>query len=283
MNLIIVGDIARDVNIFTRASGFNEIVEGNGGACYYAAAGASRYDKVGVVSKVGADFDMSVLDSFGIDHKGVQVVDGATTRFYQHFTSIDGQEREFRAERNPNTGLSVWDIPPEYLEQAKYIMLSTTTPDKQLLMIDDLRHFTSAKIAVDTLAEFADDPITRAVFDRADIAFIDREFQGLVDCNAPEKILKLGKEGSVYYNGTELYEYHTPKIIEHVVDKTGAGDVLSGTFLSVLAKTNNPELALKIANQVATESIMAFGVEHLTTAPLPTIDQGEVHQNDYNN
>jgi sugar/nucleoside kinase (ribokinase family) len=274
MDLIIVGDIARDVNIFTRASGLHDIVEGNGGACYYAAAGASRYDKVGVVSKVGADFDMSVLDSFGIDHKGVQVVDGLTTRFYQHFTSVDGQEREFRAERNPYTGLSVWDIPPEYLEQAKYIMLSTTTPDKQLLMIDGLRHYTSAKIAVDTLAEFANDPVTRAVFDRADIAFIDREFQGLVDCNAPEKILKLGKEGSVYYNGAELYEYHTPDIIENVVDKTGAGDVLSGTFLSVLAKTNNPELALKIANQVATESIKAFGVEHLSTAPLPTLDQG---------
>ena len=274
MNLIIVGDIARDVNIFTRASGLHDIVEGNGGACYYAAAGASRYDKVGVVSKVGADFDMSVLDSFGIDHKGVQVVEGPTTRFYQHFTSIDGQEREFRAERNPNTGLTVWDIPPDYLEQAKYIMLSTTTPEKQLLMIEDLRQYTSAKIAVDTLAEFADDPITRAVFDRADIAFIDREFQGLVDCNAPEKILKLGKEGSVYYNGSELYEYHTPKIIEHVVDKTGAGDVLSGTFLSVLAKTGNAELALQIANEVATESIKAFGVEHLSTAPLPPINQG---------
>ena len=274
MDLIIVGDIARDVNIFTRASGLHDIVEGNGGACYYAAAGASRYDKVGVVSKVGADFDMSVLDSFGIDHKGVQVVEGPTTRFYQHFTSIDGQEREFRAERNPNTGLTVWDIPPDYLEQAKYIMLSTTTPEKQLLMIEDLRQYTSAKIAVDTLAEFADDPITRAVFDRADIAFIDREFQGLVDCNAPEKILKLGKEGSVYYNGSELYEYHTPKIIEHVVDKTGAGDVLSGTFLSVLAKTGNAELALQIANEVATESIKAFGVEHLSTAPLPPINQG---------
>ena len=274
MNLIIVGDIARDVNVFTRASGLHDIVEGNGGACYYAAAGASRYDKVGVVSKVGADFDMSVLDDFGIDHKGVQVVDGATTRFYQHFTSVDGQEREFRAERNPNTGLSVWDIPPDYLEQAKYIMLSTTTPDRQLLMMEDLRHFTNAKIAVDTLAEFANDPITRAVFDRADIAFIDREFQGLVDCNAPEKILKLGKEGSVYYNGSELYEYHTPSIIEHVIDKTGAGDVLSGTFLSVLAKTGDAELALKIANQVATESIKAFGVEHLATAPLPSLDQG---------
>ena len=272
MNLIIVGDIARDMNIFTRAGGATEVVDNNGGACYYAAAGASRYDRVGVVSKVGQDFDLSALDEFGIDRKGVQVVDGNTTRFYQHFTSIDGQEREFGADRNPNTALTIADIPADYLKQAKYIFLSTTTPDRQLLMLDDLRKVTDAKIAVDTLAEFADDPVTKLVFDMADIAFIDKEFQALVGCNAPEKILKLGKEGSVYYNGSSLFEYHTPKIVEHVIDKTGAGDVLSGTFLSVLAKTNNPELALQIANQVASESILAYGVEHLAYANLPQID-----------
>ena len=274
MNLIIVGDIARDMNIFTRAGGATEIVDNNGGACYYAAAGASRYDRVGVVSKVGQDFDLSALDAFGIDRRGVQVVEGNTTRFYQHFTSIDGQEREFDAERNPNTALTIDDIPAEYLRDAKYIFLSTTTPDRQLLMIDDLRKVTDAKIAVDTLAEFANDPVTKLVFDFADIAFIDKEFQALIDCKAPQKVLKLGKEGSVYFDGERLFEYRTPKIIEHVVDKTGAGDVLSGTFLSVLAKTNNPELALQIANQVASESIVAYGVEHLSTAKLPQIDLG---------
>ena len=178
----------------------------------------------------------------------------------------------------------IYLVVPCYNEEEVLVHTANELRVKMKCLIDDCKISKLSKVlfvndgstdnTAKMLAEFADDPITRAVFDRADIAFIDREFQGLVDCNAPEKILKLGKEGSVYYNGTELYEYHTPKIIEHVVDKTGAGDVLSGTFLSVLAKTNNPELALKIANQVATESIMAFGVEHLTTAPLPTIDQG---------
>lgn len=273
MDIIFIGNLAKDYNIFDRALGSQEVAINNGGASYYSAVGASRYAKVGIVSKVGSDFDLDNLRHMGIDSRGVQVVDGETTKFYQHFHSLDGQQREFYAEINPNTNLTLKDVPSEYLKDVKYIMLSTTLPEMQLQMIKELRKVTNAKIAVDTLLEYSNIPLTRQVFDMADIAFIDKEFNNLVHCNAPEKILKLGKEGSVYFNKTNYVVYRTPDtdIIKDVTDKTGAGDVLAGVFLAVLSQTDNPSIALTIANQVATESIKKHGVEHLAKISLPKI------------
>lgn len=270
MDIVVIGDTAKDINIFkgrTQKDSYEEDtkVVNNGGACFYSSVGASIFCNCGVVTKIGEDFDINNYRTFGIDVTGVSTVKGKTTRFFQTFLTKDGQEREFRAERNPETKISIQDIPLEYLNNAKYIFLSTTLPINQLQLIKDIRKVSNAKIAVDTLKEFSEQPITRQVYDNADIAFIDREFETLINSKAKTKIIKYGKVGCLYLDENNQYIFNNKRIIpdDEVIDKTGAGDVLIGSFLAVLSRTNNPQIALEKANAIATESILQYGVEHL--------------------
>ena len=160
MDVVIIGDTAKDINIFkgrTPKGSYEKDtkVVNNGGACFYSSVGASIFGNCGVVTKIGEDFDINNYRKFGIDVTGVSMVNGKTTRFFQTFLTRDGQEREFRAERNPETKISIQDIPLEYLSNSKYIFLSTTLPENQLQLIKDIRKVSNAKIAVDTLKEFS--------------------------------------------------------------------------------------------------------------------------------
>lgn len=270
MDVVVIGDTAKDINIFkgrTQKGSYEKDtkVVNNGGACFYSSVGASIFCNCGVVTKIGEDFDINNYRKFGIDVTGVSTVKGKTTRFFQTFLSKDGQEREFRAERNPGTKISIQDIPLEYLNNAKYIFLSTTLPENQLQLIKDIRKISNAKIAVDTLKEFSEQPVTRQVYDNADIAFIDREFETLINSKAKTKIIKYGKVGCLYLAENNQCIFNNKRVIpdSEVIDKTGAGDVLIGSFLAVLSRTNNPQIALEKANATATESILQYGVENL--------------------
>ena len=138
-------------------------------------------------------------------------------------------------------------------------------PENQLQLIKEIRKVSKAKIAVDTLKEFSNEQVTREVYDNADIAFIDREFERLINSKAKIKVIKYGKTGCLYLDENMQCIFNNKRIIpdNEVVDKTGAGDVLIGPFLAVLSKTNNPKIALEKANATATESILQYGVEHL--------------------
>lgn len=270
MNLVIIGDTAKDINIFkgrktNEESNKDVIMINNGGACYYSAVGASVFDKCGVVTKIGQDFDIDNYRNLGVDITGIKMIKGNTTRFFQTFLSADGQERAFRAERNSSSKVYFEDIPRSYLANAEYILISTTLPENQLQLIQTIRKSSNAKIAVDTLKEFANEEVTREVFDSADIAFIDREFEKLLNTKAKIKIIKYGKTGCLYIDGKKTIAQRNSVIIpdKEVVDKTGAGDILTGAFLTLLSKTKNPQIALKKANELATESITEYGVEHL--------------------
>ena len=41
----------------------------NGGACFYSAIPASLFYRIGIVGKVGEDFDVSVFSNYNIDLK----------------------------------------------------------------------------------------------------------------------------------------------------------------------------------------------------------------------
>ena len=270
MDVVVIGDTAKDINVFkgrTQNGNYEEYTKviNNGGACFYSSVGASIFGNCGVVTKIGEDFDINNYRKFGIDVTGVIPVKGKTTKFFQTFLTQDGQEREFRAERNPEAKISIQDIPLEYLNNAKYIFLSTTLPENQLQLIQDIRKVSNAKIAVDTLKEFSKQHITRKVFDNADIAFVDREFEPLINSKAKIKVIKYGKTGCVYLDKNIQCIFKNKRIIpdNEVIDKTGAGDVLIGSFLAVLSRTNNPQVSLEKANAIATESILQYGVEHL--------------------
>ena len=64
IKVVIVGNIAYDINTFPdRDNGKDKIVVNNGGAGYYSLIPASLYTKIGIVSRIGNDFNIKKYNS----------------------------------------------------------------------------------------------------------------------------------------------------------------------------------------------------------------------------
>lgn len=255
--VVIIGNIAYDVNTFPNRG--NKKVVNLGGACLYSAIPASIFYPVGIVSKVGEDFDMKYLKNFNIDIEGVKKVSNQkTTRFYHKILSKDGQEREIVGDVDKKMTILPSDIPCRYFG-ASNIHIATQEPRVQLELIKEIKRKSNATISIDTILEFSKDPLLKEVFDLVDIAFIDKEFTNLLDCKAPIKIIKLGKEGCIYVEKNKGF-IEKANVIDEVVDKIGAGDCLNGVFINLIGNGIDEEKALRIAVDIATESINDYGM-----------------------
>jgi len=264
--LIIIGHVSYDEII--NASGEQSIIPS--GAGYTGALGASMIQKdVGLVSHVGADYDMSYLVKLGIDHTGVNHrADGRTTRFYLNYHYDDPLQRDFKAEFNVGTDINPTDIPTHFVESATHVHLATMPPEQQAPFIHFFRaHNPSIRISVDTIEQFIHQNYEQVVrnFSQCDTIFVDRREIVMLPTSLiqdREVILKLGGEGALYMNGTQTIQVPTRRI-ENVIDKTSSGDILAGVFLASRAQGIDPESSLQMGCEIATRSIEAFGVDHL--------------------
>lgn len=259
-SLVIIGNIAYDIIDFSRINKNRKKIIDIGGACTFSSILASFYHRIGIVGKVGEDFDISKFYEYNIDLTGVKRLNRPTTTFYTYWNSVDGQDREVMGEVEREMEVGSIDIPQNFLG-AKHFHLATATPEKQLEIIKFLRENTNATISVDTIDEFASKPSCKEVFNKVDIAFIDKEYTELLDSKAPIKIIKYGKQGCLYYSWNKSFAVHSETLKdEEVVDKTGAGDCLNGVFLNLIVNGTDEEEALKTAVNVATESIKHKGM-----------------------
>jgi sugar/nucleoside kinase (ribokinase family) len=135
LDLIVVGNLAYD-DIITP---FDHRPRVFGGSVAYAALCAARLgQKVGVVSKIGRDYDVSdliTLSQAGVDVAGVKQVGGATTRFECVY-----DEQENRQQRLLDACAPIFpeDIPDHYLQAQKVALLP---------IFDELPYQTVARIA----------------------------------------------------------------------------------------------------------------------------------------
>jgi len=266
LNFVVIGNISYDYNYFpNRDNESLKEVMNYGGATIYSGIPASLFTKVGIAAKVGIDYDLEVLKDYNLDLTGVRVVDGKTTVFKQVFTSEDGQLRYFSEFVNPNTVLKPEDIPNNYLN-AKYIHICTNYPEAQYELVKYLKENSSAILSIDTLEDYYYDDtkidIIKSSFDLVDIAFIDKEFKKLYDCKAKIKVIKLGKNGCKYISSNKSFTAQAP-YCNFVVDKTGAGDCVTGVFCALKSIGVDDESALQSAVNIATESIKDYGMLHL--------------------
>lgn len=267
--LVIIGHVAYDQN--TYSSGEKSPFFPSGDA-YFGAVGASLYNKhVGIVSRVGSDYDMHLLTRLSIDIEGVRKIPhGKTTRFYLGYTTPDSRERTFRSEFNVNTDLSPLDIPPRYL-MASHIHIACMPPQKQQLFITFLKQKSNAKLSLDTIEQFIErwPHLVANVMQQVDMVFIDSNELAMIKkhglhtmkANA-ELVLKEGAKGASYIYGKERITVSAP-LVQTIVDKSGAGDVLAGVFLALLARGETKQFALQTAVKVASESLKGYGVEAL--------------------
>lgn len=256
--LVIIGNIAYDIIDFSKLEEKRHNIVDIGGACVFSTVPASLFHRVGMVGKIGKDLDISQFYDYNIDLSGVKTLDIPTTRFYTIWNTADGQDRTVTGAVQPEMEVGSSDIPKNFLG-AKHFHLTTATPEKQLELIEFLRQNTDATISADTIDEFAKQPNCKKVFDSVDIAFIDKEYTELLDCKAKTKIIKYGKKGCLYYSKDKQFPVYS-QVIEDVVDKTGAGDCLNGTFLNLLVNGESEEVALRTAVDLATESIKQHGI-----------------------
>lgn len=269
--LVIIGNIAYDIIDFSKLEEKRPNIVDIGGACVFSTVPASLFHRVGMVGKIGKDLDISQFYDYNIDLSGVKTLDIPTTKFYTIWNTADGQDRTVTGIVQPEMEVGSSDIPKNFLG-AKHFHLTTATPEKQLELIEFLRQNTDATISADTIDEFAKQPNCKKVFDSVDIAFIDKEYTELLDCKAKTKIIKYGKKGCLYYSKDKQFPVYS-QVIEDVVDKTGAGDCLNGTFLNLLVNGESEEVALRTAVDLATESIKQHGILGLR---LPSQNQERV-------
>lgn len=265
---VFIGDIAFNTDI-TPAGTRTSI----GGAAYYSAVGATaamelirEKPRTGVVAPVGGDFDISYLLEKGIDIAGVPIIpDDKTCHFI--LTQHPDNTRDFLAERNVASLVNPNIFPKKYAS-ARHIHLATSLPQNYITWINSLMGKTSALISSDAFEAFAIEypQETIQALNMSHMIFINEaeanilERHGTIRTDVPW-ILKKGAGGASYIS--ESKEIRVPTKRVDAIETTGAGDVLAGAFLALLAEDYQPEQALKCATNIASLSVTQFGVEHL--------------------
>jgi len=260
-DLVVVGHIGFDEN---RSDAGSRLVPG--GAAYLVSLPASIYSRnVGMVSRVGEDYDWSLLSRLHIDLTGVKVCKGEkTARFYHVYHDKDGTVREFQCRLNACENLNPNDFPDEYLDSS-FIHIATMPPVQQEPFVRHVCNHSDAMISIDTLEDYIRSSRSKIeeLFRSVDLVFVDKREYDLIratkDLGKAALVIKKGKDGAEYVDGGFKVSVPAPKA--KVVDKTGSGDVLAGVFSVLLAQGFSPSRALKEAVTVASRSVEGFGVD----------------------
>jgi len=289
LDLVVVGNLAYD-DIITP---FDRRQRVFGGSVAYAALCAARLDqKVGVVSKVGRDYDMSDLSPLsqaGVDTAGVQQVDGATTRFECVY-----DEQENREQRLLDACAPIFpeDIPDPYLQAKKVALLP---------VFDELPYQTVARFAAgEGLACMDPQGYLRSVgqgkrvvqrawddgerfLEKVDVLATSLpELEALAGTNDPgaavrllagygPQIVLVTREGgartgfsSFVYCGGRLHK--VPAIPPQAfVDPGGAGDSSATAFFIEYERTGDPSWSALFASAAASFVMEGFGASNFGT------------------
>lgn len=260
IKLAIIGDVAWNHDITPTGQNISP-----GGAAYYSVVGASHFsENIGIVARVGNNFDLSLLKRRGIDIDGIRVIPGGKTCQFEVVQHSDGS-RDFEAYRGV-AGIVDTSIFPDRYFSSQFIHLSTQLPEHALTWLDI---FTQHKgVSVDSFEFFVKQfpDLIRNMFQKANMIFTNESewqvMQGFGDdFTGKPMIIKCGKDGAIYKHKDEILVIPAPKV--EAVDFSGAGDILAGAFLTLRAQGVSVETALKDAVNLASYSVTKFGVEHI--------------------
>lgn len=281
MSLVIVGSVAFDT-IETPAVRRERIV---GGSCTHCALAASYFTGPKIVGVVGEDFPaetLAFLRKRRIDLKGVRVIPGGKTFFWEGRYGPDPNEREtVQLDVNVFADFKP-EIPPSY-RNAETVFLANIDPDLQeailrqvrqprLTAMDTINHWIQNKREallrvlreVDIL--FANDEEIRLLTGERNLVAAGRR---VLDMGPRYVALKKGEHGAMVF-GRDFFFGIVSHPCGEVVDPTGAGDSFAGGFLGYLdaRKTLNP-MAIKRAaaygSVMASFTIEDFGIDRFRT------------------
>lgn len=265
--LVVVGFTNIDINITPSSKTILP-----GGGSYFASIAASRVtEPVGLVTRIGKDYDPTFLYS-RVLKDGINLIHNKptprSTQIYHSETDLTDRDMELEWGVGPD--INPEDFPKEWLANIEFVHISTMPPKQQAAFITFLRaKAPQAKISIDTDHFYFEDKELLAQikenFSRADLAFANRhEYTALKEIidQLPEAIVKFDKDGAQFMKkGKKDFEVTTQEA--EVLDATGAGDVLAGTYVGLIMSGKSEHEALEEAVKVATESVKKVGVEHL--------------------
>ncbi len=265
--IVVIGYTNIDVNVTIHST-----TTSPGGAAYFVALAASRILKpIGLVTRIGKDFDPAFLLKHVLS-EGVHIIDdkptAKSTQIYHSLTDLT--QRSITLDWGVAPDLNPDDIPAEWIQQAKYIHIGTMPPKQQQVFTEYLKTVpTQAKISIDTDIAFLNDEenikIITSNSAACDMVFANRrEYQLLkpVLDDAKEAIIKQDSDGAYYMQHGKIMESVTTDKVK-AVDVTGAGDIFAGTFIGCSALGKSTGECLQKAAQVATLAVAKDGIQHL--------------------
>lgn len=266
--LVIIGYTNIDINITPE----NKTILPGGAAYFVACASSLEIKNVGLVTRIGFDFDPEFLLK-RVNSDGVKIIkDKETAKSIQTYFSLnDPTDRDVVLKKGVAQDLNPNDIPEGWLENAEIIHVATMPPEYQKLFIEYVKENKGEQtlLSTDTELSFVKNPRMRKQIIKnmqySDMVFVNRlEYELLKDemKHIEHVIVKLDKDGAVYlHQGKEECRVTTKNT--EAIDSTGAGDVFAGTFLAARVNGDTIETALQKAADKATDSISQEGIMHL--------------------
>lgn len=263
--LIIVGYTNIDVNITPTRTTIQP-----GGAAYFVSLAASLFNKnVGLVTRVGNDFDCDFLLS-RVNHDGIKFIANKNTsqsiQYYQSDT--DHTQREIVLKKGVAEDLVSTDIPENWLINSKIIHIATMPPLAQREFLTYIKNKNyKGLISCDTDYSFLKQLDLRKViihnFNLCDIVFMNNnEYKLLFDQTFKLSVVKKDKDGALILSDNKIIaQCKTSKV--KAIDSTGAGDIFAGVFLANLVQSKTYHYCLKRACKIATQSVEKDGIDHL--------------------
>jgi sugar/nucleoside kinase (ribokinase family) len=285
--ILAVGSLAFD-SIRTPAGAVDKAL---GGSANYFSISSSFFTGVQVVGVVGDDFpeeQIKLMQSRGIDTRGIQKVPGKTF----HWSGEYG--KDLNEAITLSTQLNVFEhfnpeLPKEY-QDAEYLFLGNIAPELQMHVLSQVKK--PKLIALDSMNFWITgrkDALLK-VLPRIDLLTINEgEAKLLAGVDnvvvAAEKILTMGPKAVVIKRGeygaflfVENEIFSAPAVpIRRVVDPTGAGDTFAGGLMGYLAQNDAGLNKKSLRQAVLHGSVMAsFTVEDFSFRRLLSLEKSEI-------
>ncbi len=291
MSLVNVGTVAFDA-IETPFGKTDKIV--GGASTYISLASSYFYNPVKLISVVGDDYDMDMLERMkkkNIAMDGLQIKEGEKSFFWSGKYHYDLNTRDTLA-----TELNVLEhfepaVPASY-QDCEYLMLGNLAPQVQMSVIDQLDK-RPRLVVLDTMNFWMDIAMDdlKKVIGKCDVLSINdeeaRQLTGqyslvkaarmILKMGPKYLIIKKGEHGALLFGGEEMF-YAPALPIEDVLDPTGAGDTFAGGLLGYIASQDDVSFdamkrAVVVGSAMASFTVEKFGVERLLDLSQTDIEE----------
>jgi len=286
-DIVVIGSVALDT-IATPQGTSEEVL---GGSATYFSISASFFTHVRLVATVGEDFPpkhKTLLESFGVDLKGLETKKGKTFRWEGSYV------KDLNCAETINTQLNVFadfkpEIPKEYIK-SKFLFLANIDPDQQLFILKNFNN--QAIIGCDSMNYWIENkaPSLKKLIQKVSFMFLNdteakllsgesnivKAGKYLLSLGPRFAIIKRGEYGAILFTDNGV-SFLTPAfLLEDVCDPTGAGDTFAGGFMGYLAKRDKIDEE-GVQNALLHGSVMAsFTVENFSVDRFKGLEKKDI-------